>query len=104
MEEDSFSMTLDQTTVPIQLISALKDAETETSWLFVVDLSILGGKRLDKAQAVLKGILLGNGTVLGPNDKAAVFTTGMTAKDIQLTNDSTEIQRQIDALKLPGCP
>ena len=99
LKEDSFSMTLDQTTVPIQLISALKDAETETSWLFVVDLSILGGKRLDKAQAVLKGILLGNGTVLGPNDKAAVFTTGMTAKDIQLTNDSTEIQRQINALK-----
>ena len=100
LKEDSFSMTLDQTPVPIQLISALKDAETETTWLFVVDLSILGGKRLDKTRAVLKGILLGNGTVLGSKDKAAVFTTGMAAKDIQLTNDSTEIQRQIDALKL----
>ena len=99
LKEDGFSMTIDQAPVPIQSISALKDAETETTWLFVVDLSILGGKRLNKAQEVLKGILLGNGTVLGSKDKAAVFTTGMTAKDIQLTNDSAAIQRQIDALK-----
>ena len=100
LKEESFSMTIDQSSVPIQSISALKDAETETSWLFVVDLSILGGKRLDKAKDILKGVLLGNGTVLGPKDKAAIYTTGMTAKDIQLTHDSAALLRQIDGLKL----
>ena len=100
LKEESFSMTIDQSSVPIQSISALKDAETETSWLFVVDLSIFGNnKRLDRTKEILKGVLLGNGTVLGPKDKAAVYTTGMTAKDIQLTHDSNALQRQIETLK-----
>lgn len=103
LKEDGFSMTLDQTSVPIQSIYALKDAKTETSWLFVVDLSILGSyNRLNKTKDILKGILFGNGTVLGPKDKAAIFSTNMMAKDIQLTHDSATLQAQIDALKEDG--
>ena len=99
LKEEGYTMTLDQAPVSIQSISALKDAETETTWLFVVDLSILGAKQLAKTKAILTGVLLGSGTVLGAKDKVAVYTTGMTAKNIQLTNDSAEIQRQIEALK-----
>ena len=71
LKEDGFSMTIDQAPVPIQSISALKDAETETTWLFVVDLSILGGKRLNKAQEVLNKI---NSGELSFEDAAAQYS------------------------------
>ena len=100
MEAKDFSLKIDQSPTTVETVSSLKKGEIGTTWLFVVDLSILGGKRLDKAQEIINGLLLGDGAALGPKDKAAVFTTGMTVKDIQLTNNRQMLKDQIDQLKL----
>lgn len=95
-----FAIKIDQAPVKTETVSSLGSAKVETTWLFVVDLSILGSyKRLEKAQNIVSGIISGSGTVMSPGDKAAIFTTGMTAKDIQLTNNHVYLQSQLKDLK-----
>jgi len=100
LQGKDFNMLIDQSPVAVESVSSLKSADVETTWLFVVDLSILGTRRLTKTQAILNGIVSGDGTAIGPKDKAGIFTTGMSAKDIQLTNDRRVLQEQIKELKL----
>ena len=95
-----FSIKIDSSPVATETVSSLDSAKVETTWLFVVDLSILGNyKRLEKAQNIVSSIISGSDTVMSPGDKAAIFTTGMTAKDIQLINDHAYLQSQLKDLK-----
>ena len=99
LEGKDFPLMLDQTSVPIEAISSLQSADVGTTWVFVVDLSVLGdGKNLDKTKTILNSILFGDGTALGPRDNAGIFTTGMIARDIVLTNDQRVLRVQIDSL------
>ena len=95
-----FSVKIDRSAVETETVSSLDSAKVETTWLFVVDLSILRDyKRLDKAQSIISSIISGSDTVMSPGDKAAIFTTAMTVKDIQLINDHAYLQSQLKDLK-----
>ena len=96
LQAKDFSVTLDQSAVKVESISSLKSSDVGTTWLFVVDVSVV---RVDKAQAILTGLLLGDGSVLGTGDQAGIFATGKSEKDIQLTNNRQLLKSQIDGLK-----